>query len=296
MFHEDLGDRMKKYEYVTRNHLIPRMPVIIRVDGKAFHTFTRGFKRPFDDILVNSMHRTMWALCQSVQGCVLGYTQSDEISLVLVDYKKLTSASWFDYNIQKCASIAASMATLEFNKEFSYRRNLWEAELAYEEEDSAIIVRKSVDERQEDAQKSADAKYSTALRNAAASGAMFDARIFNLPREEVCNYLYWRQIDATRNSIQMVGQSQFSHRELQNKSCNEIQEMLFQQRGINWNDYPTHLKRGACCKRFTPPDGQGRPCWSVDLDIPIFKGDGRSYVEDLINFTEANPNEYAASV
>ena len=84
----------------------------------------------------------------------------------------------------------------------------------------------------------------------------------------------------------MVGQSQFSHRELQNKSCNDIQEMLFSQKGINWNDFPTHLKRGACCVRMTAPDSPERPRWTVDLQIPVFKGEDRSYVNRLIEFPE----------
>ena len=88
MAHDDLGNRMKKYEYVTRTHLSPRTPVIIRIDGKAFHTFTRGFERPFDASLISAMQHTMKSLCENIQGCVIGYTQSDEISLVLVDYKK----------------------------------------------------------------------------------------------------------------------------------------------------------------------------------------------------------------
>ena len=86
MARDDLGVRMKRYENVSRTHLTPRMPVIIRIDGKAFHTFTRGFKKPFDDILIKSMQQTMKYLCEHIQGCVLGYTQSDEITLVLVDY------------------------------------------------------------------------------------------------------------------------------------------------------------------------------------------------------------------
>lgn len=74
---------------------------------------------------------------------------------------------------------------------------------------------------------------------------MFDSRCFNIPKEEVTNYIYWRQLDATRNSIQMVGQANFSHKELQNKSCNDIQDMLMTQKGINWNDLPTYKKRGS---------------------------------------------------
>ena len=110
--------RMKKYEFVTRNYLTTRTPAIIRIDGKCFHTFAKGFNKPFDDILSDTMQETMKYLCENIQGCVLGYTQSDEITLVLVDYKELDTCAWFDYNIQKCASIAASMTTMAFNTLF----------------------------------------------------------------------------------------------------------------------------------------------------------------------------------
>lgn len=86
-----LAKRMKKYEAVPKNTLIRRTPVIIRVDGRAFHTFTRGFQKPFDDVLMMAMQDTMKYLCENIQGCVLGYTQSDEITLILTDYKKLNS-------------------------------------------------------------------------------------------------------------------------------------------------------------------------------------------------------------
>lgn len=114
--HDDLGIRMKTfYEQVPKTRLIRRCPVAIRIDGKAFHTFTRKFQKPFDEILIKSMQDTMKYLCENIQGCVLGYTQSDEITLILVDYKKLTSDAWFDYEVQKMCSIAASMTTMAFN-------------------------------------------------------------------------------------------------------------------------------------------------------------------------------------
>lgn len=112
----DLSKRMKKYESVSKGTLMSRMPVILRIDGRSFHTYTRGFKRPFDELLMAAMQETMKYLCENIQGCVLGYTQSDEISLVLVDYKKFTASSWFDNEIQKIVSIAASMATMAFNR------------------------------------------------------------------------------------------------------------------------------------------------------------------------------------
>lgn len=89
---DQLGTRMKEfYEQVPKTRLMRRTPVAIRIDGKAFHTFTKGFKKPFDEVLVEAMQETTEYLCRNIQGCVLGYTQSDEITLILVDYKKLNS-------------------------------------------------------------------------------------------------------------------------------------------------------------------------------------------------------------
>ena len=116
---DELGTRMKTfYEQIPKTKLTRRTPVIIRIDGKAFHTFTRGFKKPFDEVLIQTMQETTKYLCENVQGCVLGYTQSDEVSLVLVDYQRFETSAWFDYEIQKMCSIAASMATMAFNKCF----------------------------------------------------------------------------------------------------------------------------------------------------------------------------------
>ena len=271
---DELGTRMKEfYEGVPKTRLVRRMPVAIRIDGKAFHTFTRGFQKPFDEVLGKSMRETMKYLCENIQGCVLGYTQSDEITLILVDYQNLNSCAWFDYEVQKMCSIAASMATMAFNKFFTKNVNYFE--ITHEHDDTIN-------------------EYCTTLVNAAEKGAMFDARVFNIPKEEVCNLIYWRQLDATRNSIQMVGQANFSHKELQNKSCNMIQEMLFAEKGINWNDYPTYLKRGSCCIKTTIQnpnvdikDGvYPKSIWMIDLDIPIFKGDGRQYIDKLIYIGE----------
>lgn len=257
-----LGDRMKGYENITRNYLVRRTPVILRLDGKAFHTFTRGFKKPFDEILVRSMQETMKYLCENIQGCVLGYTQSDEITLILVDYKKIDSCAWFDYNIQKCASISASMATLAFNRFFEQ-----EVRLNYDVESYLT----------DDVENKLLETYLKAIRK----GAMFDSRVFNIPKEEVTNCVLWRQNDATRNSIEMVGHANFSQNQLHKKSCNEIQDMLMLQKGINWNNFPTHLKRGSCCIRKVD-ETTGRSKWVIDTEIPIFKGDGRKYIDDLV--------------
>ena len=130
-------------------------------------------------------------------------------------------------------------------------------------------------------------KLEDAYVDAVQKGAMFDARVFNIPKEEVTNLIYWRQLDATRNSIQMVGQANFSHKELHKKSCNMIQDMLMTQKGINWNDYPTHLKRGSCCiKENYNLNLISRSKWVIDKEIPIFKGEGREYIEKLINFED----------
>ena len=284
--HDDLGTRMKEfYEQVPKTRLVRRMPVAIRIDGKAFHTFTKGFHKPFDDILIKTMQETTKYLCENIQGCVLGYTQSDEITLILVDYQKLTSSAWFNYEVQKLCSISASMATMAFNKYFEknvddYRFRKWDGVSKYEE---------------------GTEEYIKTLLKAVEKGAMFDARCFNIPKEEVTNLIYWRQLDATRNSIQMVGQANFSHKELQNKSCNDIQDMLHEQNGINWDDYPTVCKRGTACiknKKIIEyldefkvtaklmDSTKTENSWIIDTEMPILKGEDRAYVDDLVYIGE----------
>ena len=224
------------------------------------------------------MQETAKYLCENIQGCKIAYTQSDEITLVLVDYQSREASAWFDSNIQKMVSVSASMATLAFNKSF------------------AKYVQKWMDDYFEAWNHSDwEDKYLETLEKRVAT-AMFDSRVFTLPKEEVVNCLIWRQQDATRNSIQMVGQANFSHNELHGKSCNMIQDMLHEQRGINWNDFPTHKKRGSCViKRnetttYVTHDENGnvttgsseRPHWVIDTEIPIFKGEGREYIDKLI--------------
>lgn len=236
---------MKGYENITRNHLISRMPVILRLDGKAFHTFTRGFEKPFDGVMIRSMRATMKYLCEHIQGCVLGYTQSDEITLVLVDYEKLNTCSWFDNNIQKMCSVASSMATYIFSKTMY-----------------GISFPDSI--------------YHKKLEN----GAFFDCRAFNVPKEDCTNSIYWRQQDAIRNSKQSLGQAHFSHKELHGKSTEDIVTMVKEKTGILWNNLPIECQRGSCCIK----DGEGH--WFIDNNIPEFKGEGREYIEKLINVGE----------
>ena len=194
-----LGSRMKgQYEQRAATHLPRRTCTVIRLDGKGFHSYTRGLERPWDQQLAADMAATAAWLCEGIQGARLAYTQSDEISLILTDFATPHTDAWFDGNVQKIVSISASMATAKFNE-------LRPGKLA-----------------------------------------MFDSRVFTIPDVvEVGNYLVWRQADATRNSISMAAQANFSHRQLQHKSGGEMQEMLWSQRGINWNDYDPRFKRGT---------------------------------------------------
>ncbi len=275
---DELGKRMKEYyESIPKTKLMRRTPVALRIDGKAFHTFTKGFEKPFDKVLIKSMQETMKYLCENIQGCVLGYTQSDEITLILVDYKKLNSSAWFDYEVQKMCSIAASMATMAFNNAFERNVEIFFCNEVTDDEANILNETKYQ-------------LFHTYLK-AQEKGAMFDARVFNIPKEEVTNLIYWRQLDAARNSVQMVGQAYFSHKQLQNKSCNQIQDMLMTEKGINWNDFPTYQKRGSCCiksETTTTAFVEGetktveRPHWYIDLNIPQFKNEGREYIDRLI--------------
>jgi len=235
-----LGDRMKGYEAVSRTKLLRRSPVIIRLDGKAFHTWTKQLKvvdesldiNPYSNLMHSFMRNTTQYLMDNIQNAVLAYSQSDEISILLNDWKKLNTDAWFDANIQKMASVSASMATAAFNSQiFTFNR----------------------------------------ASPAALGMALFDARAFNLPKEEVTNYFIWRQQDATRNSINMLGQFYFSHKELQGKNVSQVQDMLMEKFQINWNDCDVWKKRGFCITQ----DG------TYDYTIPIFSKH-REYIEDCL--------------
>ena len=253
-----LGDRMKQYESVSKTRLVHRMPVILRLDGCHFHTFTKGFDKPFDEVLMCSMIKTMKFLCQNIQGCVFGYTQSDEISLILVDYKKLNSSAWYDNEVQKMCSVAASLCTLAFNRIFR-------------EEVHSHVPEYFI----------GNPKLLSAYNKALETGAVFDCRAFNVHKEDVCNCIIWRQQDATRNSIQSLAQSKFNHKELHGLSCNKLQDKLFTERGINWNDLEVYKKRGTACYNR----GKEHSDWAVDLCMPILTQDN-SYINKHIFVSE----------
>lgn len=256
---DSLGDRMKgNYENRSKTYLVRRMPVIIRLDGKAFHTFTRGFNKPFDYVMMQTMQQTTLKLCQEIQGCVFGYTQSDEITLVLVDYNDINTDAWFDYSVQKMCSVAASMCTLYFNKIFAEMVDVFIAnsDVTPEEEKLERVYNKAIEK-----------------------GAMFDARVFNIPVEEVTNCVLWRQQDATRNSISSLAQSKFSAKELHGKNSSQMQDMLMEKYGINWNNLTIPEKRGTAVYKRTIDDVTE---WVVDYQMPILKGEDRDYVEHLV--------------
>lgn len=246
-----LGDRMKTYEVAARTTLTRRLPIIIRVDGKAFHTWTHGLERPYDAKLIDAMNVVALELCQKVEGTVLAYVQSDEISLLLHNYKRLQTQPWFDNQVQKMVSVSASVAaatmTIESFGVFGHYKP-----------------------------------------------AHFDARVFMLPEAEVVNYFLWRQQDASRNSIQMLARTLYSHKELDKKNTSELNELCFA-KGHNWNDLPIHLRRGRCAVKVEErgqliyevgsekpvAEGPRRTKWTIDNEIPLFNLN-RPYIERLL--------------
>lgn len=188
----------EQYEFRARTYLPRRSYSILRLDGKAFHTYTRGLERPFDQRFMHDMAATAHYLCGEIAGTVLAFVQSDEISLLLTDFATNTTEAWFDGNVQKMTSVSASLATARFNE-------LRPGKLA-----------------------------------------CFDSRAFTIPDPtEVANYFVWRQQDCTRNSVSMAAQSLFSPKQLHGKSGSEMQEMMWCEHGVNWNDYPVDCRRGT---------------------------------------------------
>jgi tRNA(His) guanylyltransferase len=195
-----IGNRMKEnYELRAKRMLTRRTPVIVRVDGKAFHTFTKDFDRPFSDLIISTMVESAKFVAANMEGCKAFYCQSDEVSFLLTDYTNLQTEAWFGYCQNKIESITASLMTAAFNDEISAYCN----ELAF-----------------------------------------FDARAFNIPREEVVNYFLWRMKDWERNSLQMFARSFYTHKQLHNKRRADIHEMLHEV-GQNWSDLPDQYKNGT---------------------------------------------------
>jgi tRNA(His) 5'-end guanylyltransferase len=215
-----LGNRMKSnYEDRFRINLPRRTNILIRIDGKAFHSYTKGLERPYDMGLMEDMNNTTKYLCENIQGAKMGYVQSDEISILITDYDDISTHAWFDNNLQKMCSISASMATAKFNDLRTRRLSKLMEDLRQPDEIYIEFPKKL---------------------------ATFDARVCIIPEaEEVVNYFIWRQQDATRNSISMAAQSLFSHKELQGKSSNEMQEMMITLKDTNWNDFPERFRRGS---------------------------------------------------
>lgn len=257
MSQDSLGDRMKSYEDAYRISLPIRMPVILRIDGKAFHTYTKGCKRPVDQGLVDCMNVTAKELCKNLQGCQVAYVQSDEISLLLNNYHDLETQSWFQNNLQKMVSVSAGIASATFTVNSPM---IW----GTKESIPTVKIMKP---------------------------AYFDSRAFIIPKEDVVNYFLWRQQDATRNSVQMLARSLYSHKECTDKNNSELQEMCFQ-KGINWNDCPTPQKRGRCIiKKSVEKEAYNRmtdkwetairSSWEVDNEIPVFSQD-REYINRFV--------------
>ncbi len=198
---KSLGDRMKGYENIPRHYLMKRTPVIIRLDGKAFHTYTRSCKKPYDVSLHYTRSCVLEYLCTNIQGVIIGYAQSDEISLVLKDWQTYNTSAWFDNNLQKLVSVSASMCTMKWNSIASICGPL-------------------------------------------SPNAMFDSRAFNLPKEEVVNYLIWRQQDWERNSIQMLAQSFYSPKQMHGVNCAQLVTKVEQEHGVIWGNLEPWKKQG----------------------------------------------------
>lgn len=280
---DSLGDRMKgNYEDRYRISLPRRTNVIIRIDGKAFHSYTRGLEKPYDQGLLDDMNETTKYLCENIQGAKMGYVQSDEISILLHDYSSLETDAWFDNSLQKMCSISVSLATAKFNELRNLRR---------------LKSKAQIDEFTMKPMFNWEDVENNKL-------AMFDARVFVVPEpQEVVNYFIWRQQDATRNSISMAAQSMFSHKSLHGKSTNDMQNMMMLEKGVNLNDYPTRFKRGSAIKKeevisvkpsedfshettvIAPERIIKRRMWEIDQETPIFTQD-RDYILELMEVQE----------
>lgn len=241
---DPLGQRMKSYEAATRLVLPRRTYTVVRVDGRAFHTFLRHASKPWDDDVVHTMKTTTQRLCGALDGAVVGYTQSDEISVVLQDFENNGTQAWFGGVVQKMASIAAATATNAFSGAYGARTDPGDWP----------------------------------------TPPLFDARVFTIPDVvEVANYLIWRQRDAIRNSILSLAQAHFPPKAMHGLSTYALMEMLKNDKGVDWEkDVSPGLQRGWMVRKVQEGEGeQMRSRWDVDA-APIFQADGSGVLPQLL--------------
>lgn len=267
---DSLGDRMKQYESVNDRILIPKMPFIIRVDGKAFHTYTRGFVKPFDEVMGKTMLGVMQKLCEEIPGAVFGYTQSDEITIICKYTDRIKSQAWFGGRIRKIESVSAAKATKWFNKLFKENMEKWYEHATLDGNTNKL--------------------YKTYLRKEGI--AEFDSRVFNIPDWDCINNIIWRQQDTIRNSIEMVGHANFSAKELHRVNVEGIKEKLLKERNINWDkDFTHYQKYGACCykeseyRKTRNNTKVLRTFWYIDYNMPIIQNN-REWFSEITSLDE----------
>lgn len=232
---EMLTKTMREYESAESVYLRPDIPVVIRIDGRAFKNFTKGLKVPFDNVFRDAMKRTMAALCEAVPSCIIGYTFSDEISLILFSENQEDDSRWFRYSVQKIVSNTASMATLYFNRFFSENVDNLIRNFVYDND----APQEKMSECQSVYIECLKQKYWTAT---------FDSRAFSLPFSEISNYLYFRQMDCVRNSVPAVARAEFGNSSSlwNKKGIGEMIEML-KNSDNPWNSFSSHDRLGVFC-------------------------------------------------
>jgi tRNA(His) 5'-end guanylyltransferase len=248
---KSLGDRMKEYEKSSQYILTKRTPIIMRLDGRAFHTVTKDFVKPYDIYFMQLMDETAQYLCKNIQGAKIAYVQSDEITILIKYYDELNSEPWFGNELIKMVSISSALAS-------SYLTYLL-PDLFH---------------------KLSHRGYYNFVKP-----VQFDCRAFTIPEDEVCNNFIWRQQDWERNSVQMFGLSHFSQKELHKKSCKEIIRKCEEEKGARWDELGTQFKRGRCVRKEiieTDPLTKGMrsisESWVIDKEIPRFQ-DQRDFIE-----------------
>lgn len=244
-----LGNRMKTYESVWHTSVSPNSYVVLRLDGRAFHTVLRNATKPYDVDVARALSTAAEKLCEQVPGAEFAYLQSDEISILMTDLRTVRSELWFGGDVQKLVSVGASVATQAFND----------------------VIR--------------PAPGYQALAGITQPG-YFDARVLTLPHPiEVANYFVWRQRDAQRNAVTSAARAYFGQRDLNRKNVGEVRAMLRDVHGVDFpRDYPNEFVDGRVLHKQTRVSFElmaERIYWTVDA-APEFIARGGNWLAENI--------------
>lgn len=257
------------YENISYNFLKRNETAAIIINGENYKEYSEKFQKPYDNIFISSMNKALIHMCSQIPTCLFGYTSCFDMAIFFSSPETFEQTSWFNYDTNRIATYASSVVTFEYNKVFEKTAK------------SYVMSGKNFDETR---------KF-TAMQgyvSAIDAGAFFTAKCFNIKKDQIIDYIYLLQKQTIQDAVHEMGRIYFNDNELAGKTSSEIQLMVFDKAGLNFDSYPDPFKHGSFCVRnfehngelIVPEAEEGE--FVIDESSPLLKPDSKTYIEKIL--------------